>query len=241
MALVNLKEATKDIDVVVQTSDEEKYLVSALHELGYTDPRRSMTIKHKRIDARDIVENSDGFRWDIFEKVVANKLRLSEGMIRRSQSHLSSDTLSVRLLSKEDIFLLKSVTERERDLEDMRTIAETSPKWETIDVECRWQSAHSNTAWEDDLCNRLQELKAKYRITSPIKRRICRIADQKVLEEGIKLQLKKRTATVKEIAKNIEEPESTVRKALAKMVEEKIVSIDKSETPHRCALVRLSN
>lgn len=236
MALTNLKEATKDIDVVVATSDEVKSLVSGLRLLGYRDPRQSLTIKRIRMFARDILENPDGFRWDIFEKVVANKLYLSEGMIERSQSHLSSNTLSVRLLSKEDIFLLKSVTDRERDLEDMKTVAESSPNWKTIDNECRWQTAHSNRTWEDDLCNRLQELKANYGITSPIQKRICKVADEKVLEEGIKLQLRKGTNTVKDIAREIGEPESTVRKALAGLVEKRIVSVHRSKKPHEFAM-----
>lgn len=232
MALANLKEATKDIDVVVETSDQAKSLVSGLRSLGYKDPRQSLTIKHRRMFARDILENPDGFRWDIFEKVVANKLYLSKGMIERSQSHLSSNTLSVRLLSKEDIFLLKSVTDRERDLEDMKTVAESGLNWSIIDSECRWQTAHSNRTWEDELCSRLQELKANYGIRSPIQERICKAADQKVLEEGIKLQLRKGTNAVKDIAREIGEPRSMVRKALARLVEKGVVSANRSKKPH---------
>ena len=184
MALVNLKEATKDIDVVVESEPEVNTLLLALEQLGYKDPRGFITINYQRMHARAIRENNDGFRWDIFEKVVANRLSLSKGMIARARELTKNrETLDLRLLSKEDIFLLKSVTERERDgdLDDMRVIAESSIDWKIVARECVWQSEHSKTIWENALCDKLEVLRTKYNIIAPIEKEICRSARRKIL------------------------------------------------------------
>ena len=115
----------------------------------------------------------------------------------------------------------------------MRTVAESGLNWNIVDRECSWQTAHSDRAWEDDLCNRLGELRAKYGITSPILRKICEAADQRVLEEGIKLHLRRGVNSVKGIARETDEPEAVIRKSIAKLVGRGVVSADRSKKPHK--------
>ncbi len=142
LALTGLKEATKDIDVVVRSRVEANSLLTGLRRLGYRDPRRFLTVCVRRMHARALRENSDGFRWDVFEKAAAGRLVLSRGMVERAHDYgIVGGRLRVRLLSKEDIFLLKSVTDREGDLEDMRVIAESSLNWAVIAQECLWQAS----------------------------------------------------------------------------------------------------
>ena len=182
MALINLKEATKDIDVVVESEAEVKSLLLALEQLGYKDPHGFVTINYQRMHARAIRENADGFRWDMFEKVIAGKLSLSKDMIERARGYARRPgMLQLSLLAKEDIFLLKSITEREGDLDDMRVIAESTVDWKIIAGECRWQSDNSNTVWESALCDRLEALRTKHGITTPIEKEICRSAKRKIL------------------------------------------------------------
>ncbi len=182
MAVENLKEATKDIDVVVETPEGVHGLESALTNLGYSKPIPNLEIAYGRMRASVILQNPDGFRWDIFERVVAGKFHLSPGMKLRARTYeTSNDRLIARLLSMEDVFLMKSVTEREGDLQDMATIAEHGMKWETIAKECDWQSKITGRIWENSVCNSLKELKAKYRITSPVEKKICRSAEKKIL------------------------------------------------------------
>jgi hypothetical protein len=131
---------------------------------------------------RAILENREQFRWDIYEKTIANKLTLSKGMMKRAGDHpVGGGNLSVKLLRSEDIFLLKSVTEREGDLEDMRILAETGLDWNIISEECLWQASHTRVIWENALCERLRELRTRYKIVSPIERKICQAATEKVL------------------------------------------------------------
>jgi hypothetical protein len=85
MAFYGLKEATKDIDVVVEKRAELRALVSVLRALGYKCPKGSVGATYTKMRANAILENTDGFRWDIFERVIARKLSLSKGMINRSR------------------------------------------------------------------------------------------------------------------------------------------------------------
>lgn len=60
-------------------------------------------------------------RFDLFTKVICNALFLTDEMKSRAET-MAFGKLVLHLLSLEDVFLLKSITEREGDLEDMATI-----------------------------------------------------------------------------------------------------------------------
>ena len=117
MSFQNLKDATKDIDVIVGSGIEMEQLGDALARMDYFVP--AIRGPYKQMQASLIMENQDGFRWDIFVNVVCGGLSLSNSMKERALTLFSMDRLSVHMLSLEDIFVFKSVTSRERDREDM--------------------------------------------------------------------------------------------------------------------------
>ncbi len=83
MSFQNLKVATKDIDVVLRSTRELELTRKALLSLGYFVP----CIRggaYAKMNTSAILENSDGFRWDLFVQVVCNGLQLSESMAKRS-------------------------------------------------------------------------------------------------------------------------------------------------------------
>jgi len=111
MIKYGLKAATKDIDVLLSVTKETEELIDALSNSGYH------AIQTDRLDEEyqvmfttQILENEDGFRWDIFQEYVCKKLRLSAGMIQRSKTLFEIGLLTVKLISREDIFLFKTVT-----------------------------------------------------------------------------------------------------------------------------------
>jgi hypothetical protein len=236
MAFYGLKEATKDIDVVVESKGKVDSLVSALRSFGYMDPRQALTVNYTEMKTSAILENPDGFRWDMFEQVVAGRLRLSKGMIERSQKLLYRGSLQARLLSKEDIFLLKSVTERDRDIEDMGIVAESGLDWDVVAKECRFQASHSVVVWEDALCDRLMELREKRGIASPIEKMICRIADQKILEAWITRKVREGINTVRGLASESGEPDRTIREAIRRLACRRIITVNRSIWPYRFML-----
>lgn len=122
LLLRGLKKATKDLDVVV----EDKGDFSKLHGVLLASGFRPLGEKEFRPSDRKLnpsgIYVAEGMpRFDLFTKVICNALFLTDEMKSRAET-MAFGKLVLHLLSLEDVFLLKSITEREGDLEDMATI-----------------------------------------------------------------------------------------------------------------------
>lgn len=99
MAFRDLKDTTKDIDLVVTDGDALRQLQAVLLESGY-DVVGEPGEEYDDLGAQCILENDDGCRIDVFNQQVVNKLVLSEGMRQRSVTHLvvtdSNTTIGIR-------------------------------------------------------------------------------------------------------------------------------------------------
>ena len=232
MALYGLKEATKDIDVVLSSSDDLKILVDTLRQLNYI-PMKQLPREYRKMGASAIVENRDGFRWDIFHKQVCRALVVSENMISRATKVFEEGNLSVHLLSKEDIFLFKGITERDLDLEDMSSLAESGIDWNTIITECLQQSKSSGTIWEAALYERMVDLREKYGIRSPFEKRLRAIAEEKMTERRLITIIERGPNTVKEISAEMGFSETLVRREIMRLVREGKLKADTATRPHR--------
>jgi len=65
------------------------------------------------------------FNLDIFVERIKNGLYLSENMITRAEipeEFSSHEIFKIYLVSREDLFLFKSITSIERDVEDLITV-----------------------------------------------------------------------------------------------------------------------
>lgn len=193
MIKYGLKAATKDIDVLLSTLKEIDELIQALLKSGYhiiqTD---RLDAEYQEMLATQILENADGFRWDIFHEYVCKKLRLSTGMIERSNAFFETGLLRVMLISKEDIFLFKTVTERDDDEADLLLLARSKVDWELVLQECMSQS-REDLLCEIDLCDKLDRLGTSYGLETPIYDRISQAAQivmEKWFEENIIEELK---------------------------------------------------
>lgn len=120
MAWRGQKTGTKDIDVILESDSDEKTLVKALKALNYATPQ-PIEGPYRRMGARGVLENEDGFRWDIFVTHVKG-FEFSDRMRARSEKWLAKGPLEVKAVSSEDIFAFKALTDRERDREDMNAI-----------------------------------------------------------------------------------------------------------------------
>ena len=96
MIRYGLKAATKDIDVLFAKRKEVDELVLVLEGAGYNKiETRRLTPEYKMMSATRILENADGFRWDIFHEYVCKKLRLSSGMIKRAKLIFKTSVLTI--------------------------------------------------------------------------------------------------------------------------------------------------
>lgn len=176
MAFRNLKDATKDIDVVVQHREDFDRLETVLQRLDY-QPVRDVAEEYADLGAQLILENSDGCRFDVFNQQVVDKLILSEGMKERSQPLESSGPLDVRLVSAEDIFLFKSVAGRADDIEDMTTLVQTGLDFDTILKELRHQvELLDEELFVTHVNEALIDLEDRFGVTTPIREEIQEIS-----------------------------------------------------------------
>ena len=165
MVLHGLKASTKDVDLVFDTRPDLKKFVFACKHEGMDDIVQK-TEEYIQLGTQNIFESKNGVRLDIFYKQVCNGLILSEDMKDRAQKSITFPNLEVFVMSKEDIFLFKSITLRDDDLEDMAALATTELDWNIIEIEARTQPRSKE--WLPRLRERLMDLYDDHGVTSPL-------------------------------------------------------------------------
>lgn len=123
LTLEDLKNATKDVDLIVRREFELEQLRNVLRSAGY-EPPEDLGEEYDELEAAFILQK-DRRRFDVFHEQVAGVIYLSDSMVSRSRHLFDEDGLSVRMVSLDDIFLFKAVANREDDVDDMIRIAET--------------------------------------------------------------------------------------------------------------------
>jgi len=121
-----------------------------------------------------VFKDDSGSRIDIFLKIVCNQLELSEAMIKRSSVHKDYGKVKVMLIAPEDVFLFKSLTDRQQDIDDCFAFIDAGIDWEIVMEECVAQH-RKDVKWifwlYEQLC-RIEEAKA---ITIPAKTEVFKI------------------------------------------------------------------
>jgi predicted transcriptional regulator len=128
MRIKGLKNSTKDCDLVVDEDTAIELLSKALKEIGYTSiDEKKLSKDDVRVGAVKKFTYSEKSDIEIFYKNIGNKLSLTNGMKQRSVKLDLPGLSRLKLfqVSNEDIFLLKTVTSREGDLDDMKKIIES--------------------------------------------------------------------------------------------------------------------
>ncbi|MCK5107850.1 MAG: hypothetical protein KAQ83_03925 [Nanoarchaeota archaeon] len=124
-----LKPVTKDIDIVVETKLEFLNLQKFLKKIDFKTEIPGKDYNHMNLSQ---IFKRDDFRIDLFQKNVCGGFSLSDGMIKRGNLILDLNNLKVFLVSNEDIFLFKTMTEREGDLEDCISLAKGGLNWDIV-------------------------------------------------------------------------------------------------------------
>lgn len=123
LTLDDLKNATKDIDLIVRERTELKRLWRVLTAAGY-EPQEELSEVYDELGAAFILQK-DLRRFDVFHEQVASVIRLTQPMVNRSHHQFDEGNLTVKAVSLNDIFLFKAVANREDDVDDMIRIAQT--------------------------------------------------------------------------------------------------------------------
>lgn len=154
----NLKLLTKDIDLVVDTKHEFTTFQHALIKFGFKPQIPGKEYSHMNLSQ---VFQSNEYRIDLFKKKVCKQFSLSKEMMLRARKSISLNNLQVFLCSNEDIFLFKTMTEREGDLGDCENLVFPGINWKIIIEELKNQIENSKQdiwiTWVGERFDILQE------------------------------------------------------------------------------------
>lgn len=130
MLYYKLKDATKDIDVVLLNEDERSYVLKIMKNLGYAERNSKMLYVNKKNVPILLQRGQD--RFDLFNRKIIS-LRFSDDMIGRSQIVYEYTNLIANVVSPEDIIILKCATDRAGDRLDAASIIKsTNINWGTL-------------------------------------------------------------------------------------------------------------
>ena len=170
-----LKHATKDIDII--TADDRNYVAfeNALKSINFKP--KTPTGIYKKLNLGAILERDD-YRIDVFNKTVCKMLALSEGMKKRANEIINHNNLKVYLCSNEDIFIFKSLTEREGDLEDNISLVQHGINWNIVLEEIILQiNTSGQDVWITWIGERFDKLEEKG-INIPIMKDVNKLRDE---------------------------------------------------------------
>ncbi len=219
MSIRGLKSATKDVDGVVKNSEEFRRLKEILIDSGYFEVEARGA--YEKMRTRLVLQNQDGFRFDLFVKKIANGLQLSQGMMSRAEEFFISGNLNVNVMSPEDIFILKSITSRVRDREDMKELYVHGLDFDVIKDEIMWQSEKSTgKAWLSFFFAGLNEFVEMYDFEIPYYSDFEELASEEVVKYRIITLLDSGSFRITELVAEIGEDDEWVIGVLNKMERE---------------------
>ncbi len=172
----NAKVSTKDLDIIVTSNSDLELFENILFRLGFNE--RVLTIEYENLELDKMFELDD-YRLDVFNQKVCGNLGLSDKMISRAKTELSLSNLKLHIVSKEDIFVFKSITEREGDIEDSVKLIEQNLDWKIIKEELLYQIEKSGVNnWITLFNQRLERLNEEFNIKSPISKEFSKLTKQ---------------------------------------------------------------
>ncbi len=223
MSLSGIKEATKDVDIIVMDDGDGRSLVRTLEGLGYWGVIEPGD-EYMKMGASFILENADSFRWDVFVAQVMGKFIFSESMRDRARSFGRYNKLKIGLASNSDIFLFKSITEREGDLEDMSSLVRAGIDSEVLLQETDVQRKLLGTEiWITYLNAKLDELDERYGITLPIKGQIDEMAGRVYDKLEVTLLLREKEMSRGELEEKAEMGRGELEKTVEDLLSRKII------------------
>jgi hypothetical protein len=138
MTVHGLKDQTEDIDLALGVVSEFEHVYQTLTSQGFSvvgEPTESFEGVGKTVELHHAER---GLQIDLFERQVVGKVWITDRMHDRAEKFWTGSHVTARILSDEDMFLLKAVSGgdlgsgRRRDIEDMRTYAQRGLDYEVI-------------------------------------------------------------------------------------------------------------
>jgi hypothetical protein len=185
MLYYNAKEATKDIDLVVTSKEDFDELERAMKSIGFSIKEPFLNKKYEGIKVnKPIFFVLGDRRVDMFlNEIICFKL--SETMKARATELHEYANLTAKIISPEDIILLKCATERQGDRQDAKElISRYNIKWDLILKEAEQQSEAGKDLFVVYLYDFLEELKddLKADISKEVLRNVRKTAEKAMVK-----------------------------------------------------------
>ena len=165
MMFYGYKDETKDIDLLFEKDVDRDEFIKALESLGFSETTPQNIYISEKLKEKDIPRmfKRDDNRFDIFSKKIFKTVispRMKEDIFAIHEFKQGRN-LKVKVLRKEHIVLLKAVTERKNDFDDIRAIVEKEKNfdWNYLIEEAVWQYEHGDSWVLLDTEKMLRELK----------------------------------------------------------------------------------
>jgi predicted transcriptional regulator len=209
MRLKGLKPRTKYCDLAVSDERAFNHIVETLKKVGYSSINKSrLSADDQRVAASDILEHPTRSRVDIFTRIVARKLALSDRMKKRARME-AHGKLKLGIMANEDVFLMKGVTLREGDIQDMAKLVQ-SPRfnWQVVWDEMERQEKDRLDRFSAVLLESLDYLYEQTGIRAPFYKRL----ERHVLDYEISKLIRDGGRTLTEVISMLQDRYTTEKK-----------------------------
>jgi uncharacterized nucleotidyltransferase DUF6036 len=170
MSIREIKDSTKDVDLVIPDEDQYNEFVRVLKESRY-EQVRDIAGPYTELDIK-IFWRDDLSQFDLFQRRVCKKYLVHEYLLERAQLHAGLGRITVYLCSNEDIFMMKAATNRDSDIDDMYRLYTQGLDEGIIIGECAFQTEHAqkqDMVWETYLIFCIEKMEEKYDVSVPWK------------------------------------------------------------------------
>lgn len=166
MMFSGYKTATKDIDLVFQSEEDRIIFINAIELLGYR--RKSMLDVYSEDKQKNknkpLMFSRGEERFDLFvDSVFGFNVKFDVNLFTQRHDFIHDNELILYVLPKEYLILLKAITSRDRDYEDIENIVQKEEfvDWDLI-VNLAIEQKQLNKWILVDLEETLQKLKHKF-------------------------------------------------------------------------------
>lgn len=166
MVYRGLKAGTKDVDLVVDQGQDRDAIVAILLAHGYEE--FGGLPEYRGFEAV-LLRKPRSLGVDVFVVRIMQKFYLSESMKQRADGPHRFGNLDVHHCSNEDIFLLKAITHRPDDDDDVLALAGTPLDGKVLYDEARVQQRRTGENWPWKIFHALSEIERRKGVPVAVK------------------------------------------------------------------------
>ncbi len=185
MMFYGYKGETKDIDLLLETKTDRDEFVKSINVIGFDEasPFKIYIEEKLRNPNRPLMFKRDDYRFDLFVSKIFQTL-MSPKMkkdVFAVHEYKGKHKLTIHILRKEHLVMLKSVAERQNDFDDIRKILTKDPSfdWQYLTDEVLWQYQNGDGWILINMLKTIEELQKYVFVEEKYKKQLLQAAGKK--------------------------------------------------------------